>query len=142
MRLAVLAGTAIALAACSDSPTGVDEPQDTLPAAINNAVRTSDDADRIQVTSQPDANYPTLLNVCLDIRTPNAWWKGIGVGSIEPSVEGEGQGIAGCTRVQAGNLTFNFWKAKLFGVHTHVGSVTLNLSAYAGHEIRFTWQQD
>jgi tetratricopeptide (TPR) repeat protein len=62
MRLAAVAGTAIMLAACSDSATGVDEPEDMLPAAINNAIRTSDDADRIQVTSQPDANVARSLN--------------------------------------------------------------------------------
>jgi hypothetical protein len=142
MRLVVLAGTALVLAACSDSPTGESEPEDTPPAALSIALRTDDDADRIQVASQTDPDYPTLLNLCLAIRTSSGWWKGIGFGSVEPSVEGEGTGMVACRRVQPGILTFNFWKAKLFGAHTHVGSVSLNLSAYAGHEIVFTWLQD
>jgi hypothetical protein len=61
---------------------------------------------------------------------------------MQPTVEGEGQGKVVCAQAEPGNVTFNFWKAKLFGVHTHVGARTFDLSAYAGHKIVFLWQQD
>jgi hypothetical protein len=143
IRVAVLAGTAIVLAACSDLPTGVNDPDDDAPPpALNQAITTDDAVDRIQLTSQQDATYPTQLNVCLEIRTSSGWWKGLGVGRSEPTVEGEGQGNLVCARAEPGTVTFNFWKAKLFGVHTRVGATTVNLSAYAGHRIRVSWQQD
>jgi hypothetical protein len=143
IRMAILAGTAIVLAACSDSLTGVNDPDDDAPPpALNQAITTFDAVDRIQLTSQADATYPTQLNVCLEIRTSSGWWKGLGVGRTEPTVEGEGQGNLVCARAEPGTVTFNFWKARFFGIHSWVGATEVNLSAYAGHKILFTWQQD
>lgn len=140
-RLALMAGLAILLASCSsDSPTSVDD--DPPPPELNVTLRTEDDADRIRLVSQPDADYPARVNVCLEIRTTSGWWKGLGINREEPTVEGEGNGRVLCTRVEPASLTFHFWKAKLFGVHTRVGTANVNLEKYAGHRVMFIWQQD
>jgi hypothetical protein len=136
----VLIGVAILVAACGgDSPTGTNEA--LPPPVLSLTIRTDDAADRIHLTTQRDADVGNQLNVCLRITTASGWWKGIGANRDDPTVQGEGSALR-CSPTAPGRVTFTFWKAKTFGVHTKVGSTTIDLSQYAGYRALFTWQLD
>lgn len=138
----VLIGIAILLAACGgDSPTGTNEGPALPPPALLLTIRTDDAADRIQLTTQRDTDVGGQLNVCLRITTASGWWKGIGANRDDPTVQGEGSTVR-CSPTAPGRVTFTFWKAKTFGVHTKVGSTTIDLTQYAGYRALFTWQLD
>ena len=137
---AVLVGTAALLAAC-DSPTGADGDNGKNPPPLSMALTTDDDADRILLTTLADPAVASL-NVCLVHTTESGWWKGIGINSVEPTLQGEKSEGSRCTPVGAGVLRLTFWKAKAFGAHTQVGARTVDLTLYAGHRIYITWQRD
>ena len=72
------------------------------------------------------------------------WWKGLGIGTRDPDIEGEGEGLIGSelTSSLRGEVRFYFWKAKAFGVHTKVGERTVDLTDWDEHELVFKWMKD
>jgi hypothetical protein len=137
---AVFVGAAFLLTACGGSPTGADDGA-LPPPPLSLALTTDDAADRIQLTTQRDVAAGSQLLICLQIVTVSGWWKGIGANRDDPTVQGEGSALR-CSPTAPGRVTFTFWKAKAFGIHTKVGSTTIELSQYAGHRATFTWQKD
>jgi len=139
---AVLLGMTTLFAACQTTPplevdTGVE-----APPALNLNLLTDDGADRIDLATSPMAGAAGQLVICLEVRTASGWWKGIGINSVEPNVQGEASDGIQCTAASPGQLSLTFWKAKGFGVHTQVGTRTVDLSRYASHRVRIVWRQD
>lgn len=129
--------------ACGDSgptePTGNDD--DTPPPRLDLFLSTDDSADAIHVTSEP-GNLGESLTLCLTVSTASGWWKGVGVNETQPTLEGVAADGDQCMTISPGLKTLAFWKAKGLGVHTQVGSRSLDLSEYAGHRIRLEWTLD
>ena len=112
------------------------------PPALNLKLTTDDAADRIELTTTLPRADVQQLEVCLKNSTPGGWWKGVGINQVDPTVQGDASEGLQCTNVQPGKLSFTFWKAKGLGVHTRVGSRTVDLSAYAGSRVTLEWKID
>ncbi|MFB3132459.1 MAG: hypothetical protein ACE10K_08055, partial [Rhodothermales bacterium] len=111
------------------------------------SLRTDDAADRISMESTYDealANEPGgRVRVCLEVAaTSSGWWKGIGLDSTQPTLEGERSDGIQCTEILSGRKQVTFWKAKAFGVHTNVGVRRVDLSDRAGYKVVFKWIKD
>ena len=121
----------------------VDNGNEIAPPPILDLKLTTDDAsDRIELTTTLPRSDVQLLEVCLKNSTADGWWKGVGVNQVNPTVQGQASEGLQCANVQPGKLSFTFWKAKGFGVHTRVGSRSVDLSAYAGSRVTLDWKVD
>ena len=113
-----------------------------LPAPLNIIVATDDKADQIQIKTTPREGTAGRMQVCLQVQTQSGWWKGIGLNERSPTLEGERHDGLKCTTISPGRIDIAYWKAKVFGVHTYVGTRTLDLRPYKDHEVMFTWKKD
>jgi len=143
MRILRLGLIPLGLAACTiQLPEGVGQPKPELPAPMDFYIATGDNADRVRVTS--DAMYQpggSTVSLCLEL-VNITWWKGLGVGQTEPTLEVQDNNKVRCTDVAPAQVDLNFWKAKLLGVHTWIGSAALNLEGYGGHTVSLRWTAD
>ncbi len=142
MLSAILLVPAILSACAKASPMDpVDNNNEIAPPpALDLKLTTDDAADRIQLTTNLPRADVQLLEVCLQVSTASGWWKGVGINQVNPTVQGQASEGLQCASVQPGKLSFTFWKAKAFGVHTSVGSRTVDLSAYAGSRVTLDWK--
>lgn len=135
----------IALVACADSvagPEDSDTSEPPAPPALDQEISTGDAADRVRVLSELEGGGPGLI-VCLTLTGDVTWWKGIGLNNEEPDLEAEGESASHCDVLPEPQLvTLTFWKAKTLGIHTKVGTNSIDLSEYAGHRITFLWEAD
>jgi hypothetical protein len=139
--LALVLAVPTILSGCGETaPTGPDT-DNTPPPPLAVNLRTDDPADRITVSSEP-ASSGAQVRLCLNVRTGSGWWKGVGVNQADPSIAGDRTDGDRCASFTPGNLTLTFWKAKGLGVHTNVGSRSLDLTRYAGHRVDLTWTAD
>ena len=113
-----------------------------LPTPLNIIVATDDQADQIEIKTTPRDMTGGRLQVCLQVQTKSGWWKGIGLNQSEPTLEGERSDGLKCTTISPGRIDVAYWKAKVFGVHTYVGTRSLDLRQYKNHEVMFTWKKD
>lgn len=113
-----------------------------LPAPLKIIVTTDDKADQIEVKTTPRDKTGGRMQVCLKVQTESGWWKGIGLNERAPTLEGERSDGLKCTTIDPGRIDVAYWKAKVFGVHTYVGTRSLDLSQYMNHEVMFTWKKD
>ncbi len=131
------------LIGCAGSPTAPNAANKdaNTPPTLDLVLTTSDPADTIAVTSQT-ANYPTWVRVCLSVTSTSGWWKGIGLDQTNPTIQGSAADGEQCTNIGPGIISLTFWKAKLLGIHTEVGSGSIDLTQYVGHVVTFTWRAD
>ncbi len=131
------------LIGCSGSPTAPNSANKGTnpPPALDLVMTTNDPLDTIAVTSQ-SANYPGEVRVCLLVTSSSGWWKGIGLNQTQPTIQGSTADGIQCANMGPGIVHLTFWKAKLFGVHTEVGSNVIDLSAYANNVVLFSWRSD
>lgn len=113
-----------------------------LPKPLKLTVTTDDTADQIQIISAPIDDASSRVRVCLQVQTSSGWWKGIGLNEREPTLAGEKSDGLKCTTLAPRLLKVTYWKAKLLGVHTPVGTRTLDLRPYKDHAVTFTWRKD
>ena len=113
-----------------------------LPKPLKLTVTTDDKADQIQITSAPSDDASSRVRVCLQVQTSSGWWKGIGLNDREPTLAGQKSDGLKCTTLAPRLLKVTYWKAKLLGVHTPVGTRTLDLRPYKDHAVTFTWRKD
>ena len=97
---------------------------------------------QIEIKTTPSDRIGGRLQVCLQVQTESGWWKGIGLNLYEPTLEGERRDGLKCTTISPGRIDVAYWKAKAFGVHTYVGTRSLDLRQYMNHEVMFTWKKD
>jgi len=119
------------------------DPKPELPAPMDFYIPTGDNADRVHVVSEQyqvtgDASKALL---CLEL-VNITWWKGLGVGRTEPTLEVQDNNKIGCTNVPAAQVAITFWKAKMLGVHTQLGGAILDLRGYGGHKVSLRWTAD
>lgn len=100
-----------------------------------------------------DENNKGKIKFCLSSSQNVTWWKGLKVfGNKSWSAaallvtQDDDHGEA-CRTVSTASLGQNlsrleFWKAKAFGVHTHMASYTFYPSDLNGKDVHFTWQTD
>jgi hypothetical protein len=142
-----LGALAFGVAGCTlQIPEGLGAPAPTpeaeAPRPLNFTIPTGDNADRVQVVSKAGVNPGgTTVRLCLELVGLN-WWKGLGVGRTEPTLEVQDSKKVACTDVEPGQVPVTFWKAKTFGVHTQLSSAILNLAGYAGHGVTLRWSAD
>jgi len=110
-----------------------------LPKPLKLTVTTDDKADQIQITSAPIDDASSRVKVCLQVQTSSGWWKGIGLNDREPTLAGQKSDGLKCTTLAPRLLKVTYWKAKLLGVHTPDGPLTLTLRPYKAHVVPFTW---
>jgi hypothetical protein len=141
--LAIAFAVSVILPGCSEGdPTGPDAGGvGNPPPPLVVSLRTDDPADLISVSSQA-VNSGSVVRVCLSVSTASGWWKGVGVNATDPTMEGDRAAGDQCANFTPGNMTLTFWKAKGLGVHSNVGSRSLDLSRYAGHTVSLTWVAD
>ena len=121
-----------------EDPAPVSAP----PTPLNFAIPTGDNADRVQVVSTAGYNPGgATVMLCLEL-VGITWWKGLGVGRSEPTLEVQDSKTYDCTHVDPEPISITFWKAKMFGVHTRLAGATLNLEGYAGHRVSLRWMAD
>lgn len=105
----------------------------------------SSDGDDIRAYTGPSPNAvpSNRVEVCLEVgEASTGWWKGIGLNTKSPTIEGNrGDGIQ-CTQVSAASTNVYYWKAKAFGAHTPVGSEVVDLSKAAGKRFTIKWVKD
>ena len=144
MRILRLGLIPLGLAACTiQLPEGVGQPKPELPAPMDFYIPTGDNADRVRVVSEPTSGRTAQSPVTLCLELVNiSWWKGLGVGRRDPTLEVQDNNKVRCTDVAPAQVDLNFWKAKLLGVHTWIGSAALNLEGYGGHTVSLRWTAD
>lgn len=125
-----------------NSSKGLKTATEKLPTPLNIIVATDDQADQIEIKTTPRDMTGGRLQVCLQVQTKSGWWKGIGLNQSEPTLEGERSDGLKCTTISPGRIDVAYWKAKVFGVHTYVGTRSLDLRQYKNHEVMFTWKKD
>jgi hypothetical protein len=113
-----------------------------LPKPLKLTVTTDDKADQIQIISAPINGPSSRVKVCLQVQTSSGWWKGIGLNEREPTLAGQKSDGLKCTTIAPRLLKVTYWKAKILGVHTPVGTRTLDLRPYKEHAVTFTWRKD
>jgi hypothetical protein len=79
--------------------------------------------------------------LCLELHGIT-WWKGLGIGRSEPTLTVSDRNVGDCTPVDPAMINVTFWKAKMFGVHTRIGTASLDLRRYAGHQVTLQWSAD
>lgn len=129
------------LSGCTDNAMQPGNEDVAPPPVLSLAFTTDDSADHIDLSSQLD-DVQAKVRICLRVATTSGWWKGVGINQTEPTLEGAKEDGVQCTNVAPGNLTLTFWKAKGLGVHSRVGSGSVDLTRYAGHLIWITWTKD
>jgi hypothetical protein len=82
-----------------------------------------------------------MVTLCLEL-VGITWWKGLGVGQVEPTLEVQDSKTYHCTQAEPSEIPITFWKAKMFGVHTKLAGAVLNLTGYAGHRVSLRWSAD
>ena len=113
----------------------------TPPPQLSLVLHTDDDADSIKLLSD-DKNDGSQLRVCLSVSTASGWWKGVGINRTSPTVEGTLDDGVQCADTRPGVVSFTFWKAKGFGVHTQVGNRVVDLSGYGGQRVSLVRVKD
>ncbi|MEE9426538.1 MAG: hypothetical protein V3V25_00195 [Paracoccaceae bacterium] len=114
-------------------PIQVSNNRTALPSSLQTA-----DSDSIRVVGSPGSGSgPTLL--CLKT-TSGMWAKALNF-SNGAVLNSEG-GTRACTNVAAGNVQFDFIKAKFAGVMTYVGSSSMNLTGWEGGTVTINWMAD
>ena len=113
-----------------------------LPKPLKLTVATDDRADQIEIRSAAIDGASGRVKVCLQVQTSSGWWKGIGLNEREPTLAGEKSDGLKCTTIGPRLLKVTYWKAKMLGVHTPVGTRTLDLRPYKDHAVTFTWRKD
>lgn len=140
-----LGALAFGVAGCTlQIPEGLGAPTPVAdaPPPLNFAIPTGDNADRVQVVSNlGDDQGETTVQLCLEL-VGITWWKGLGVGRTEPTLEVQDSKTYSCTAVAPEQVAITFWKAKMFGVHTQLSSAILNLAGYGGHRVSLRWSAD
>ena len=141
MRTVRLGLIPFGLAGCTiQLPEGMgQDPKPELPPPMDFYIPTGDNADRVHVVSEPVGG--TVVTLCLEL-VNLTWWKGLGVGQDQPTLEVLDDNKIRCTDVQPMQVNLTFWKAKMFGVHTRLGSAALNLQGYGGHKVSLRWTAD
>jgi len=143
MRTLCLGLLPLGLVACTiQMPESMGQPKAELPPPMDFNIPTGDNADRVRVIS--DAAYQpggSTVSLCLEL-VNITWWKGLGVGQTEPTLEVQDNNKFKCTNVEPQQVDITFWKAKMLGVHTRLNTAALNLQGYAGHRVRLQWTAD
>jgi len=130
------------LAIGCDTMTSEMNETESPPEQLRATVSTDDQADQIEVTTGPTGGIAGRMRVCLEVETESGWWKGLGLNEPEPTIEGEKSDGRKCTTISPGRIEVAYWKAKGLGIHTHVGTRSIDLRVYGDHEVSFTWQKD
>jgi hypothetical protein len=112
------------------------------PKELKLTVTTEDKADQVEIRTAPTDGLAGRLKVCLQVRTESGWWKGIGLNERDPTLAGQKSDGLRCTTIAPGLINVAYWKAKMFGIHTPVGTRRLDLRQYKDHEVIFTWKRD
>lgn len=128
---------------CAKSPTTPDSgsTKDKAPPALDIFLSTGDPADTIEVWSGSTTNTSSV-RLCLDVTSASGWWKGIGIDQTEPTIQGAAADGEQCAYISPEVARVTFWKAKAFGVHTQVGTGSIDLTKYSGYEVHFSWLAD
>lgn len=114
-------------------PITVSSNRASLPSQLQTA-----DGDTVRVFgSSGSGSGPTLL--CL--KTASGMWAKALNFSNGAVLNSEG-GTRACTNVNAGNVQFDFVKAKFAGVMTYVGSSSMNLTGWEGGTVTINWVAD
>ena len=100
-----------------------------------------DRANQIRGTSKPTRGPRGQAHVCLTVQG-SGWWKGLGLNTREPVIEGEPRDGVSCTTIARASLTSTFWKAKALGVHTQVGAREVDSGDFADHRVDFVRTRD
>jgi hypothetical protein len=111
-----------------------------------NGTKSLADGDRIACKPTPDnALPPSQIKIELKLGPDIKWWKGVQSGAIVLCQCQDSQNDASTTVAYSdfSNQTFDLWKAKAFGVHTLMYTVTDALEHMkGGHHYLFEWLQD
>ena len=110
------------------------------------------DGDEVEFYVSHDS-APGTLTVALRSGLNIEWWKGIKVFGSDNSIEiglveteNRSRGPSTVTlkvgEFNPGQARLEFWKAKLFGVHTDVAHYTFDPEAFAGQTLNFSWLSD
>jgi hypothetical protein len=109
------------------------------------------DGDQVEFYVSDDSP-PSTLTVALRSGREITWWKGIkvfGSDSIElglletqDSTHGPISITLNLGEFTPGQARLEFWKAKLFGVHTDVAHYTFDPEPFAGQTLNFSWLSD
>jgi hypothetical protein len=147
MRTLRLGMIPFGLAACAiQMPVveGVSDPDPNPPPdEMDFYIPTGDNADRVHVVSEPTSGRTRASPVWLCLELVNvSWWKGIGIGRSDPTLEVQDNKNKDCTNVRPEQTDITFWKAKLLGVHTRLSTVALNLQGYGGYTVSLRWTAD
>lgn len=120
------------------------------PAVLGDVVTVDGNNDRVLTNYEPkmDKNYVTFsFNVNQNI----TWWKGIKVYNDRGemicllSTQDNDKGPKYSKKFSTNNLgkvKIEYWKAKAFGVHTHVGTEYIDLATLKDYNISFKWLND
>ena len=96
---------------------------------------------------------PGAVRICLSTARSISWWKGVQIFGAYPgptigllATTDQDHGPA-CRSIPLDDLldsgsVLEFWKAKMFGVHTYIQGFTFKPSDYAGKELDFVWKSD
>ena len=110
------------------------------------------DGDEVEFYVSHDSQ-PGTLTVVLRTGPAISWWKGIkvfgnnswfAIGLLETQDRSHGP-ITVTLSLQdfvPGQARLEFWKAKLFGVHTDVAHYTFDPEPFAGQTLNFSWLSD
>jgi hypothetical protein len=112
------------------------------PKALKLTVTTEDEADQVEISTAPIDGLAGRIKVCLQVKTESGWWKGVGLNERDPTLAGQKSDGLRCTTIAPGLINVAYWKAKMVGIHTPVGTSRLDLRQYKDHEVIFTWKTD
>lgn len=116
------------------------EPPVTYPPTT---MGTEDAADEIVMQVEPAEIGAGFVQVCLEVAIDGGgWWKGIGLNSRQPTLEGEEKEGIQCTVIPAQEVKVNFWKAKFGGRHAPVGQGSVDMTEFGGYRVVFKWVKD
>ncbi|MEO0770327.1 MAG: hypothetical protein AAFY72_13005 [Cyanobacteria bacterium J06649_4] len=123
---------------------GYRHPDNTL-----RAIPTTIDGNQVNVYYDSIAAGTTEF--CLQLHQDVSWWKGLKIFSGNNTLQGfiartdEARGLQ-CDTFNTDELTssggvarLEIWKAKAFGVHTHVSTLSVNPLDVDGKRVRFFW---
>ncbi|MCI0490049.1 MAG: hypothetical protein L0229_25940 [Blastocatellia bacterium] len=103
------------------------------------------DGDRVQVLETNRGGEPGKVKIKLD--ADGTWWKMLKVNddNLIEQQDGAYVGDKDTIVINSSDLgeTFNleFWKAKLFGVHTYIKTETYRTEDFEGRVVRFVWKE-
>lgn len=120
------------------------------PAVLSDVVTVDGNNDNVLTHYEPkmDRNHVTFS---FEVNQNITWWKGIKVFNEDGdmicllSTQDNDKGPKFSKRFSAsycGKVKIEYWKAKAFGVHTHVGTEYIDLGTLRDYNIGFEWEND